>query len=411
MKQEREGFLGLSVSFWILFILFFVLSGLIFVTLSMSPFFTGFFSDRSSITSDAMIAVMGIPVSLAGAVVAIVLAQKALRIANRQEYQDNLKYLENLIDKIYDAYWDSSISLRRMMNGTASVLESYFHGYDRYTKKWKDKESMKKFAQECDSIVEAKNDFIVSLLVRTKHSVANDLWKRAIRESQSQSLKEAMGRLGVWQREFDYMYEDDISDLPSIIYSLEHTTFKSPHDRILDVINRYLSEEVCLRAFKKYADYELGGESEKEKIEHGMEAVRHEFGQADIFILSGAILQELYFAGVSEDPGSSSVGDEEPQYLNYGGAFMVDMIRSTPSPDLVLASIITQLEKIDIRSEPLLHSARFLIWSKDLGGMYPAWWKTVSDYLHNYYEFNDDEFQFLRESVAEWVIHQKIENA
>lgn len=409
MSKSKEGFLGLSRSFWLLFILFFIVSASIFAALSLvAPVLTADLAERSSSISDAMLAVMGIPVSLAGSVVAIVLAQKALGISNRQENQDNLKYLEEMISMVYESYWQSSISLRRMLNSTSSIIECYFDGYDIYNNRWRNGESRARFERACKIVVEDKDDFIVSLLSRTKHSVANNLWESSIKNSGSDALRRLMMKSAGAEHQFDHLLGHDMQDLSSLMYSLERASFVSNYEYILGILRRYFGKDACLSAAVNCCSGDFKDiEDEEEKISFGISVIQSALGQVDVFILAGSILQEIHVDSFYEYGFDEPYSEEE--FVNYGAAFLVDMIRSTPASELVHKEITDQLGKVDIQSEALSKYANELIMSRDLGGMYPSWWLKVSDYLHNNYDFIDCEFGFHNESLKEWMEVQIIE--
>lgn len=123
MNNKQHSFLSPGKSFWILLLLFFAITLALFAVINV-VFFV--FSNTASISwspsAEALGALLGFPVSLAGSVVAIILAQRAVDISHRQEQQEIIKNLEKLTDTIFTEYWKISDSLRSFIHASSDII-------------------------------------------------------------------------------------------------------------------------------------------------------------------------------------------------------------------------------------------------------------------------------------------------
>jgi len=69
-------------------------------------------ADDWSQAADAMNAVFGLPIALAGSLVAIALAHRAFVLAKRQVQYETLRYLDDLVHNVSEVYWELAESVR-----------------------------------------------------------------------------------------------------------------------------------------------------------------------------------------------------------------------------------------------------------------------------------------------------------
>lgn len=90
--------------------------------------------------SDAINAVLGIPTSLAGAVVAVALAHRAYVLAKRQVRYDSLAYVETVITNIERVYWDLANALRHLEREANDLYQAILR--NRYRSGYKDERNL-----------------------------------------------------------------------------------------------------------------------------------------------------------------------------------------------------------------------------------------------------------------------------
>lgn len=131
---------------------------LIFVLVSIIIFlFTSYIFRKVSIlstlswspSSDALNVILGLPVALAGSILAILLAERAFSVSQRQEFQDNRKYIEEITNSVTNVYWDICQSIRLYYISTTKIIDYYFCNYNPVEKKWNTEKCEENFNEIC----------------------------------------------------------------------------------------------------------------------------------------------------------------------------------------------------------------------------------------------------------------------
>lgn len=139
LLKVEEGF---SSFFFYLIIFFVFLSVFFIVIVNFWEFFAqivgidkiGFNDESTPISepgkfldsiSNSLGLVIGAPVALAGSFVAIVLAQRALSISERQEFNDNVNMIDEKVNELTRTLWDLSKEYRRFSNSVQKLHRCY----------------------------------------------------------------------------------------------------------------------------------------------------------------------------------------------------------------------------------------------------------------------------------------------
>lgn len=112
--------------------------------------------------SNSLALLIGAPVALAGSAVAIILAQRALAVSERQEYNENSSIVNKEFDKLLDEYWTLSKSLRNLINKSKKLkAQASLSAYAKSNEEFLAAEGC---VDAVNKFIEAKQEFINSLL-------------------------------------------------------------------------------------------------------------------------------------------------------------------------------------------------------------------------------------------------------
>tara|TARA_R110000823_G_scaffold209703_5_gene339855 strand:- start:3222 stop:4529 length:1308 start_codon:yes stop_codon:yes gene_type:complete len=163
--------------FWVLFFIFslfsiFILGGLY--------FYAGQYIDIAVMSplSDSISAAFGLPIALAGSVVAIVLARRAFEVAQLQAHNESLAHAEGIANTAAEYFWNFSDAVRRMEMTSDRLHRNFVLSLNNYSGDPNDQ--LSKVSSEIygymDEHVYAIQNFSDSILKLLRNPITRKSW-------------------------------------------------------------------------------------------------------------------------------------------------------------------------------------------------------------------------------------------
>ncbi|BBP43523.1 hypothetical protein [Thiosulfativibrio zosterae] len=124
--------------------------------------------------SNSLGLIIGAPVALAGSAVAIILAQRALAVSERQEYSDNINLIDEKVSELKELIWSLSKAYREFSNNAQKLTISY-HNYYLLFKD--DEPERKNFLDLSKKVENSQKEFIDCFLKAVKNPTINEYIK------------------------------------------------------------------------------------------------------------------------------------------------------------------------------------------------------------------------------------------
>lgn len=411
MNNKQHSFLSPGKSFWILLLLFFAITLALFAVINV-VFFV--FSNTASISwspsAEALGALLGFPVSLAGSVVAIILAQRAVDISHRQEQQEIIKNLEKLTDTIFTEYWKISDSLRSFIHASSDIIHFFLSNYDPAIDDWTDDTNIDDFHARCTDLKTVRYTFIDSIIGLNKSEACSTLMRKSFPEWEDSMINEVYHLIEEGQEDLDHIMLHDMFDPFYFLYTLDTRGFNSFQNIIFSILKRYFSKSTLLQLQSNYS-YHPSEEfyTESQKLNAGFEIAKSNFSRIDLFLLTGLFVQEKYYPQVSLDSSGDTIVASE-RFTNDGAAFIMDFLDSLPE-SIGISSILFQYMDNRKLDEPALkETIEKLIEDRRIIDMYPKWMRDSKDFIKSLgvSMLENSIFQDVGIRFMEWTVYNEI---
>ncbi|BBP44459.1 hypothetical protein [Thiosulfativibrio zosterae] len=160
--------------------------------------------------ADSFNLILGLPIAFAGAYVAIIIAQRATDIAERQQTQDNFNYYQGLHEEVIDNYFAIAKATSRLVSASNRFEETFNGVLQQHTQNkyrvisFLDDEQLQKFIAKLldknvdgltdrlenhyEQVKEAILDFTETLDEAFKHAIVNETWLLSNEDKAKHSL-------------------------------------------------------------------------------------------------------------------------------------------------------------------------------------------------------------------------------
>lgn len=357
-------------------------------------------------SSDALSVILGLPVALAGSILAILLAERALSVSQRQEFQDNRKYIEEITDTVINVYWNICQSIRFYYISTSKVIDYYFRNFNTVDKKWNTEKNEDEFKTICLSLFEKQNSLIDSIFAIGQNSICVSIWKKYWSNNENGMTQKILSSLSE-HAEPDMFIIDSFANISDFLNSVEIASSRSTQLTVLSTLNTYFSRESCIKYTENH--FPDNENTLDESIRLGFHQIAGSVSYLDTFILCGKFLSEKHYSALYEDMFmTNKVCDEK--YVNYGLAFLVDFVKSIPNLDKTREEINSHLLNYginDFESKKVLYKLTEL---KNIAPMFPFWLYSVTEFIIEerssvFYNTNYEEGQF---DFDNWYMYKKV---
>jgi len=358
-KSSTKQFMAILLIFSLSFLLIFI--GLIIITTLRN-------NDTSvwSSIGDALDIVFGLPIAFAGSVVAILLAERALDVSHRQEYQDNFKYISDAVNSIYEVYWTIGRSLRAYFFCVSELINSYYSSLDDNN----EKESF--ISEYIDKVIEAREVLLQSFNGIARNETTLKLWKRKCSSANNSMFNRYDYGLLDSSSSFLPLYK--IDDIANVINSFDYFEVNSINSLVVNSLIEYFGTDNAINYYKKYLDErnEVSVAKNSDEITHyANNVMRTETGFCDIFLVSGLCIHTRSY--IAEDIVY--------QTINSGGSFLIDFFQLIPDNNDISELVSDYLNELEIDTDKISKTIRRMIDLRPLFSIFPSLWLDTASYL------------------------------
>ena len=350
-------------------VIFFIFTlSFLFIFIGLKIFITLYKNDTSlwSSIADALNIIFGLPIAFAGSVVAILLAERALSVSHRQEYQENIKYISDAINSIYDVYWTIWRALRTYFFSVSELIKIYNSSLVD------DEEKVALISKHIDKVIETREMLLQAFNGIAKNEMTLKLWKKkCLKIDNSMFNRYDYGSL---DSSSNFLPLYNINDIANIINSFDYFEEQDIEILIFNSISRYFDTDNAVKYYEKYLeerDAESIARDSDEIIHYAKNVMRSETGFCDLFLVSGLCIHKRSY--VSEETGY--------QHINSGASFLIDFCQLIPDNNDIIELVSEQVIEHKIDSDKITNAIKRIVGLRTLLSIFPSIWLDTAAYL------------------------------
>nr|WP_290697941.1 hypothetical protein [Halomonas sp. UBA3074] len=403
-KINRADFWGSGFSFWLTFFLFLVAVTALFLASYFYISINKYDELQSYIPplADSFSIILGLPVALAGSAVAIILAHKSLSISRRQEYYENISFIDEYVEDVYSRYAEVSSCLREYLSDVSSLMALYI---DQQENPDNEEEFKKSFFSLKENVISSRRDFIQKLSYLSRNRVCSQIWVEQSAKDQGSLLRKVVFEILDDNNENKINIHEVMRHATSIndyLFFMGTPTFNNDFMGILESYY-FITEEDDEGRLVTFTPEEVGADILSMPW--------------NLILLGGLVLStkkvDKYSVSRDEFYGVDVPNLDHSFSANYGAALVCDFVKWCPDSVIARDAIIHRLHSLINIDSALRHYVEKVIENKNFDDLCPQVWKISAEMMRdNPYKIFNSEFDHIGdyEIFEKWCLKNSYEN-